>query len=107
MRCLLGASPADFCAPTRAWSSIVVSVEGESGCFAVGWGDSDYNNAYWSVDNSGFNDFTLTFAFPVEIGSWTVTPSLNYMTLLDSDVRDSAGDDDDAFFAGIGLSTSF
>jgi len=72
----------------------------------IGWGDSDYNNAYWSVDNSGFNDLTLTFAFPVALGNWTVTPSLNYMTLLDSDIRSSAGDDD-AFFAGISLATSF
>ncbi|MHC5182351.1 MAG: TorF family putative porin [Planctomycetota bacterium] len=75
----------------------------------IGWGDSDYNDAYWSGADAGdgFNDLTLSFAFPIPIGSWTVSPSLNYMTLLDSDVRDSAGDDDDAFFAGISLSTSF
>jgi hypothetical protein len=48
----------------------------------IGWGDSDYNDAYWSGADAGdgFNDLTLSFAFPIPIGSWTVSPSLNYMT---------------------------
>lgn len=75
----------------------------------IGWGDSDYNAAYFPTANAGdgMNDLTLSFAFPMELGSWSVTPSLTYVTLLDSSIASSKGDDDQLFFAGIGLGTSF
>jgi hypothetical protein len=72
----------------------------------VGWADSDYNVAYWGVDDDGFNDLTLSIGFPMEIGGWSVSPSVNYVKLIDSDIRSSASDDD-IFFAGISLGTSF
>lgn len=73
----------------------------------VGYADSDYNTAYWTVADSGFNDLTLSIGFPMELMGWSVTPSLNYMTLLDSDIRTSAGTNDEIFFTGISLGTSF
>jgi hypothetical protein len=72
----------------------------------LGWADSDYNAAYWDVDDDGFNDLTLSIAFPMEIGGWSVTPSVNYVSLIDSDISDAASDDD-IFYAGISLGTSF
>lgn len=72
----------------------------------LGWADSNYNDAYWGVDSSGFNDLTLSAGIPIEIGSWTVTPMVNYAMLIDSDVRDAASESDN-FYGGIGLSTSF
>ena len=72
----------------------------------IGWGDDDYNAAYWGVDDDGFNDLTLSAGLPIELGSWTLTPSVNYVVLIDSDISDAAGDDD-IVYAGIGLSTSF
>ena len=72
----------------------------------VGWADSDYNAAYWDVDDDGFNDLTLSVGFPMEIGGWSVTPSVNYVSLIDSDISDAASDDD-IFYAGISLGTSF
>ena len=72
----------------------------------LGWGDSSYNSAYWGVDDDGFNDLTLSVGLPIELGSWTLTPSVNYVNLIDSDISDAA-DDDDIVYAGIGLSTSF
>jgi len=46
---------------------------------------------------------------PIEVSSWTITPSVNYVRLLGSDVRNSNayGTDDDLFYAGIGLSKEF
>lgn len=76
---------------------------------SMGWGDSDYNEAYWGINDSKLNDLTLSVAFPVEIGGWTFAPSLNYVTLLSDDVResDSYARGSDYFFTGLSLSTSF
>ncbi len=71
----------------------------------VGWADSDYNAAYWGVSEYGFNDLTLSVGFPIELSGWTVTPSINYVKLIDSDISDVA--DDDIVYAGIGLATVF
>ena len=78
---------------------------------SLGWGSKSYNKAYWGApaDNSGLNDLTINVAFPIAMGSWTFTPSVNYVTLLDSDVRktDAFDTSSDYFFTGFGLSTSF
>ena len=75
----------------------------------VGWGDSGYNEYYWGVDDDGFNDLTVSVGFPMEIGGWSLTPSVNYAYLLDSDIQDSDAYDssNDQFYAGISLGTSF
>lgn len=87
-----------------------VSVPMEIGA-SLGWGSKSYNKAYWGgpADSSSLNDLSLSAAFPISLGSWTITPSVNYVTLLDSDVRSSDAFDtaSDYFFAGIGFSTSF
>lgn len=72
----------------------------------LGWGDSDYNLGYWDVDDSGFNDLTLSVSFPIAMGTWTVSPTVNYVKLIDSDISDAAGDDD-IVYAGISLATTF
>lgn len=81
---------------------------------SLGWGDSNYNKTYWSsdaqaIDSSGLNDLLLSVSFPVEIGGWTFAPSLNYVTLLDSEVRssDNFASGSDYFFTGLSLSKSF
>lgn len=76
---------------------------------SLGWGDSDYNGAYWGVDSSKVNDLTLSLAFPMEIGGWTFAPSVNYVTLLSDDIRasDSFARESDYFFTGLSLSRSF
>jgi hypothetical protein len=55
------------------------------------------------------NDLAFSVSFPIEIAGWTVAPSLNYITLLSDDIRDTDvyGTDSDFFFAGISLSKSF
>ena len=75
----------------------------------LGWGSGSYNKFYWETDQSKLNDLALSISFPIEFNGWTLAPSLNYVTLLSDDIRDSDahGTDSDFFFTGIGLSKRF
>ncbi|MFI4913377.1 MAG: hypothetical protein ACIAQZ_17095 [Sedimentisphaeraceae bacterium JB056] len=81
---------------------------------ALGWGDEDYNTFYWGVADDAANDLSVSVALPIAMGDWTLTPSVNYVSLMDSDLRasnayatNSDNDKSDYFYAGIGLSTEF
>lgn len=76
---------------------------------SLGWGSASYNKYYWGTDQSKLNDLTFSVSFPVEIAGWSVAPSLNYVTLLSDDIRDTDayGTDSDFFFVGVSLSKSF
>jgi hypothetical protein len=84
---------------------------------SVGWGNKAYNKGYWSnsddpsksVDSSALNDLTLALGFPIPVLGWTFTPSINYVTLLNSDVRkaDTYASRSDYVFTGLTLSRSF
>ncbi len=83
---------------------------------SLGWGSESYNKAYWGAPatSSALNDLAVSVAFPFEMGGWTISPSVNYVTLVDDDVRKSDSfatsthtQDSDYFFTGISLSTSF
>ncbi len=76
---------------------------------ALGWGSGSYDKYYWGTEQSKINDLTLSVSFPFEIAGLTITPSLNYITLLSDDIRDTDayGTDSDFFFAGIGLIKKF
>ncbi len=78
---------------------------------SMGWGNKRYNEGYWpSADGgSSLQDLTLTMALPIALGDWTLTPSLTYVTLMDSDLRDADdyATESDYLYAGIGLSTTF
>lgn len=78
---------------------------------SLGWGSESYNKGYWGspATDGALNDLAISVAFPFEIGNWTISPSLNYVTLLDSDVRksDSFATSSDYFFTGLSLSTRF
>ena len=80
----------------------------------VGWGDSGYNDFYWGTltmpsVGSELNDLVLSAAFPFEIGGMSVTPSVSYIALLGSDVKDSDAYDTDnsLVMAGIGFAAEF
>ena len=78
---------------------------------SLGWGSAGYNKTYWGVNDSKMNDFAISVAFPVELeGGWSLTPSLNYVTLMSSDIEkaNTYGDGNDSFFyISVGLSKSF
>jgi hypothetical protein len=73
---------------------------------SIGWGSAGYNHGYFSVDGSGFNDLTVNLGFPFCIDSWTISPSINFSTMLDSDIR-RATDKSDNIWIGVGLQKSF
>ena len=82
---------------------------------SLGWGSKSYNQGYWgdTCKSSKLNDLALSVSFPIEICGWTVAPSLNYVTLMNSKIRKtdafaSGGNKaSDYFFAGISISRSF
>jgi hypothetical protein len=85
-----------------------------SGCLcvgaSVGYGDATYNKYYWGYNSEAFNDLTTSVSYPITFGSWTIKPSLNYVTLLSDHLRatDAYGQtSSDYFFAGLGISTTF
>ncbi len=75
----------------------------------LGWASGSYNKYYWGTEQSKMQDLTFSVAFPVELIGWTVTPSLNYVTLLSDDIRstDAYSTDSDYFFAGVSMSKGF
>ncbi len=82
---------------------------------SLGWGSRSYNNGYWgdTVNSDEFNDLALSLSFPFEIAGWSIAPSLNYVTLVNSSIRKtdayaSGGNKaSDYFFMGIGIAKSF
>ena len=75
----------------------------------LGWGSASYDKYYWATNQSKINDLVLSISFPFEIEGLTITPSLNYVTLLSDDIRDTDtyGTASDFFFVGIGLTKKF
>lgn len=83
---------------------------------SLGWGNGNYNEYYWGgVDDGALNDLNLRLAFPTELGTWTLTPSVNYTMVVDSKLRDfnqsgyDQGYDDSSnyLYVGVGLAKSF
>ena len=74
----------------------------------IGWGSAGYNKSYWGPDKSSLNDLVLSAAFPFEVAGFTVTPSVNYVTLMSNDIRSpNTYGRNDIWFAGVGLSKEF
>lgn len=75
---------------------------------SLGYGDTDYNKGYWaSTENSGLNDLMLSVSFPFEVSGVSVSPSLNYVSIMDGGIRSVDSAASDYFFTGISLSKSF
>lgn len=81
---------------------------------SLGWGSASYNKGYWSnsnqsISSSKLNDLAISAAFPISLGDVVLSPSLNYVTLLNNSIRETnqyAGDSD-YFFAGVSMSYEF
>jgi hypothetical protein len=76
---------------------------------SLGWGNKKYNEFYWGTSDSELNDLVLSVGFPFEVAGVSVTPSVSYITLLGSDVKDSDAYDTDhsIVVVGVGLSKEF
>lgn len=89
-----------------------VGPESPIGCevgASIGWGDGDYNKYYWGITGTKMNDLTLSASFPFEVGGITITPSVNYVTLLNNKIRDTDmyRTESDYLFFGIGFVKEF
>jgi uncharacterized protein (TIGR02001 family) len=75
----------------------------------LGWGSASYDKYYWGTEQSKINDLVLSVSFPFEVEGLAITPSLNYVTLLSDDLRDTDvyGTASDFFFVGIGITKKF
>ncbi len=73
--------------------------------------DSDYNMGYFGYDQTALNDLVVGAALPVALTeNFSLTPSISYMMLPDSDLGDAADvayGDKDSFYGGVTLSCSF
>lgn len=79
----------------------------------LGYGDSDYNLAYFSVDDSALVDVNCSLALPFQVtDKLTITPMLSLSSVVDSDLRDSVKsnsccDNETNIYGGISLAMSF
>lgn len=73
--------------------------------------DSGYNEGYFGLDETALNDCLLGLAVPIAAtDQLSITPSVSYMFLPDSDLRDAAEEsygEKDSFYGGITLSYAF
>lgn len=75
---------------------------------SIGWGSASYNKSYWGPDKSELNDLVLSATFPFEVAGFSVTPSVNYITLMGDDIRaPNTYRQNDVWFAGVGFSKEF
>ena len=75
---------------------------------SIGWGSSGYNKTYWGPDDSELNDLVLSVALPFEVAGYTVTPSVNYITLISDDIRaPNTYGQNDMWVVGVGFSKEF
>lgn len=73
---------------------------------AIGWGNKKYNKFYWDTNGSELNDLALSVGFPLEIAGLSVMPSVSYVALLGSDVKNSDAYDTDNSIVVVGVSLS-
>lgn len=73
---------------------------------SLGWGNKKYNAFYWGTDRAELNDLTLSVGCPFEVAGVSVTPSISYIALLGSDVKDSDAYDTDNSIVVVGVSLS-
>ena len=78
---------------------------------SLGFGDADYNAGYFGLDDAALNDLTLSAALPIALTeNLSLTPSIGYVMLPDSDLEDAAKaayGEKDCFYGGVALSLAF
>ena len=78
---------------------------------SLGFGDADYNAGYFGLDDAALNDLVLSAALPIAVTeNLSLTPSIGYMMLPDSDLEDAAEaayGEKDSVYGGVTLSLAF
>ncbi len=73
---------------------------------SLAYASGGYDDYYFGVDDSAFNDLTLSAGVPVTIGNWTIKPIVAYSTMIDSDIREATGKSDN-LWGGISIAVEF
>ncbi|MFW6413789.1 MAG: TorF family putative porin [Verrucomicrobiota bacterium] len=74
---------------------------------SLGWGDEDYNDAYFGVGSSGLNDLNITASLDYPVNEvCSISAFGQFSELLDSDIEDSV-EDSDIFIVGAGIYFSY
>ena len=74
---------------------------------SMAYGSSGFNEFYYGTNSAGPADAVLTASLPVQVSeNLSLSPTLNYSTLLDGAIRDSL-QKPESFWAGVTLSYSF
>jgi uncharacterized protein (TIGR02001 family) len=76
----------------------------------LGFATSGYNDFYFGVDKTALVDFVLGASVPYEAGKMTITPSLSYSMVVNSELGDSLSASSvgkNNFVSGLTLSSSF
>lgn len=80
-----------------------VSVNG-----SIGWAGAGYNKGYFGVDETKFNDLALSIGVPFTLKSFTLTPSVNVTSMVDSRIGDAVWNRErNNVWFGVGFSKSF
>ena len=80
---------------------------------SIGWGDSDFSEYNFGEDSSALIDFNFGVVTPYKVtDKITLTPTLMFSSIIDSDNRDSVDDrhycdETDNFYGGLAVSFSF
>ncbi|MFC1587058.1 hypothetical protein ACFL54_02005 [Planctomycetota bacterium] len=76
-------------------------------CASIGYGSKNHNECNYETSKATFTDYSLSLAIPVDVGDyWTITPSINYSSLLDKNIRYNMENDDNIWFS-FSISLSF
>lgn len=80
---------------------------------SIGYGDSDYNEAYFGVDDGALVDVNCSIAIPYQVtDKISISPVLTLSSIVDSDLRDSVEsnsccDNETNIYGGVAVSFSF
>ena len=80
---------------------------------SVGYGDSDYNEVYFGVNDSVLVDANCSIALPFQVTEKiTITPLLTVSSIIDSELRNSVEsnsccDNETNVYGGVAISSSF
>lgn len=70
---------------------------------SLGYGSGSYNRGYFGIDNAAPVDLVVSLGLPLSFGKFSLSPSVTYSYLLDSDISEAL-DETGYFFFSIGTS---
>ncbi|MBN1567459.1 MAG: hypothetical protein JXA73_06405 [Acidobacteria bacterium] len=73
---------------------------------SLAFAGSGYNSGYFGINKTKFNDLTVSIGIPFNLKHVSITPGVNFSTMLDEDIGHATYERNNVWF-GVGLSKSF